>query len=249
MTLPAYKSPAFQLKCHQTWPTQYECHLENLERDREREKKITFFQFHKWLIDFKCPLCMSVCVFSGGVDMLWVNLRMKSWKWAASCVAFGILGLSLGAFCRRGALEAALKSRVSPRNLFSTQCFEQLSPTPAPTPTPTDSQGSVCCLTSIKTAALTPSPRCPSRPHHFTTAEIQSKLEEGRIKMGNLPVIPRTTAKRAICLINSLFCRSAAWPSSIFPSTRPPMRPRRARDGEVKGGGVGAYGSRKEGRR
>lgn len=197
-----------------------------------------------WL---QCPLCMSLCVFSGGLDLLWVNLRMKSWKWAASCATFGILGLSLGAFSRRAALEAALKSRVSPRNLFSTQCFEQLSPTPASTPTPTDSQGSVCCLTSIKTGALTPSPCCPSRSLHFTTAEIQSKLEEGRIKMGNLPVIPRTTAKRAICLINSLFCRSAAWPSSIFPSTRPPMRPRRARDGEVKGwGGGGLTGAVKQ---
>lgn len=156
-------------------------------------------------------------------------------------------------FCQNVAQEGALKSSVSPRNLFSAQCFEQLSPPPPPPPHhpgPTDSQGSVCCLTSIKTGALTPSPRCPSRPLHFTTTAIRSKLEEERIKMGNLPVIPRTTAKRAICLINSLFCRSAAWPSSIFPSAGPPMRPWRARDREVKAesGGRGAYGSRKEGR-
>lgn len=36
--------------------------------------------------------------------------------------------------------------------------------------------------------------------------------------MGNLPVIPRTAAKRAICLINSLFCHSPAGP---HPSTCP----------------------------
>lgn len=168
-------------------------------------------------------------------------------------MAFWILGLSHFHRVRFVALEAALKSTVSPRNLSSARCFEQLSP-PHPSPphhrSSPDSRGSVCCLTSIKTGALTPSTYCPSRPLRFTTTAIQSKLEEERIKMGNLPVIPRTTAKRAICLINSLFCRSAAWPSSISPSTRPPMCPWRARDGKVKAetAGTGAHGSRKEGR-
>lgn len=94
----------------------------------------------------------------------------------------------------------------------------------------TESQGTVFYLTSIKNVgALTPAPSpnqhpCPSppccaAPLQFTTMETQrQKSEEGSIRMGNLPVILRTTAKRAIHLINSLFCCSLPGP---HPSSRP----------------------------
>ncbi len=62
-------------------------------------------------------------------------------------------------------------------------------------------------------------PPRPAVPLQFTITETEgAKLEEKRIKMGNLPVIPRTASKRAICLINSLFC---LLPSGPHPSSRP----------------------------
>ncbi len=78
-------------------------------------------------------------------------------------------------------------------------------------------------------------PPRPVAPCQFTITETErAKLEEKRIRMGNLPVIPRTAAKRAICLINSLFCRS---PSGPHPSSRPSVRHLTAESarGEVKG--------------
>lgn len=145
-------------------------------------------------------------------------------------MTFGIFGFTLGVFWPSAALEAAVKFEPSVKNdPFTGQCFEQLSFSP-------DSQASVFCLTSIKTQALAPSPCCPSRPLQFNTTQTQSKLEEEGIKMGNLPVIPCTMAKGAICLISSHFCRSAVWPTSISPSIRPPMRPWRVSDERLREG-------------
>lgn len=169
--------------------------------------------------------------FSGGLDSLWVNLRMSSRRELHLVWLLGYLVLRWVYFGQAQPLKLLSNSNHQSKTICSQ--VSVLSSCHFPL---TDSQDSVFCLTSIKTQALAPSPHCPSRPLQFTTTQTQSKLEEERIKMGNLPVIPCTMAKGAICLINSHFCRSAVWPTSISPSIRPPMRPWRVSDERLREG-------------
>lgn len=169
--------------------------------------------------------------FSGGLASPRVNLRMSSRRGLHLVWLLGYLVSRWVYFGRAQPLKLLSNSKHQSKTVRSQ--VSVLSSCHFPL---TDSQGSVFCLTSIKTQALAPSPRCPFRSLQFTTTQSQSKLEEERIKMGNLPVIPCTMAKGAICLINSHLCRSAVWPSSISPSIRPPMRPWRVRDERLREG-------------
>lgn len=159
---------------------------------------------------------------------------MKSRKEAAT---FRLLGLSQGASCRYVTLGGCSQiwgvTQTSCSRLVVLSSCHPSSPHLPPHP---DWQPSFCLLSHLRqNRRINARPSLPlPGPLRSTATAIRSKLEEERIKMGNLPVIPRTAAKRAICLINSLVCRSAAWLSSIFPSARPPMHPWRAREGEVK---------------
>ena len=145
---------------------------------------------------------------------------------------YKIFGLMLGIFRPSAALEAAVRLEASVRSSIRSQ-VSVLSSCHFPL---TESPGTVFYLTSIKTWALILSPHSSPPPRRAPSSSppqrLRAKLEEKRIRMGNLPVIPRTAARRAICLINSLFCRS---PSGPHPSSRPSVRHPPAREGE-KGG-------------
>lgn len=143
-----------------------------------------------------------------------------------------IFSLMLGIFRPSAALEAAVRLEASVRNSICSQ-VSVLSSCHFPL---TESWGTVFYLTSIKNGHShhPHTPPRPAAPLQFTTAETERvKLEEKRIRMGNLPVIPRTAAKRAICLINSLFCRS---PALIHLPVRPStIHLRRGREERLRG--------------
>ncbi|CAB1428460.1 unnamed protein product [Pleuronectes platessa] len=106
------------------------------------------------------------------------------------------------------------------------QCFEQLSSSP-------DREQSHCLLSHLyhNLGPLNPPHAAPPPVYHGRDRE-GAELDAERIRMGNLPVIPRTSAKRAICLINSLFCRSTPGP---HPSSPPFAHNSEWDTGEVKG--------------
>lgn len=137
------------------------------------------------------------------------------WIWCAFIsmkdpdhVAYEIFSIMLGIFRPSTDLGAAVRFEASVKSYpFTGQCLEQLS-------FPVWQR--VETLSSPKHTRWHHLPvSTPPLPvyHHW---DSDSKLDKKRIKMGDLSVIPCTTVKRAICLINSL------WPSSIFPSSRPP---------------------------
>ena len=150
---------------------------------------------------------------------------------AASHVTYKIFSLMPGIFRPGAALEAAVRSEASVRNSILSQ-VSVLSSCHSP---PTESRGTVFYLTSIKARApLTPLP-APSHPSGLPPPRPRErKLEEKRIRMGNLPVIPRTAAKRAICLINSLLCSARRLALIHLPVRASDVRPRSSREERLK---------------
>lgn len=193
-----YKSPAFQLKCHHSGSTkQSACHLSTPEKQH----------LLKWVMQLIVK-CLP-WVFLWVEYALFVNLREWTMK---KLVIMWFLRYSLAILRPRAALQAAVRLEASVSNSILLQ-VSVLSSCHFP-------------LTRPSYCLLLPLSKQGAPPHHIAPLQThRAKLEVNRIRMGNLPVIPRKAAKRAISLINSLlrrlvFTRPPVHPSAVHPWSR-----------------------------